>query len=278
MLVLKMAGGGHALVEGGLSWLAVAIGLWTAIVFLLMLARVEHFGFWRAILAGFLSSLGVALVALVICTLLYQPFSIPAGSMVPTLLVGDYVFASKFAYGYSRFSQPFSPLPFSGRVLGREPRRGDVVVFRLPKDERTDYVKRVVGLPGDRIQMKEGRLYINDVPVKREQLPDFVGDACGTDATAKVKRWRETLPNGASYETLDCVANGFYDNTSAYTVPAGHTFMLGDNRDNSTDSRVLSSVGYIPFENLIGRVDMIYYSLTPGSGEVRGGRIRTVVR
>jgi signal peptidase I len=114
MLVLKMARGGHALVEGGRSWLAVAIGLWTAIVFLLMLARVEHFGFWRTILAGFLSSLGVALlVTLVIRTLLYQPFSIPAGSMVPTLLVGDYVFASKFAYGYSRFSQPFSPLPFS---------------------------------------------------------------------------------------------------------------------------------------------------------------------
>ena len=152
-------------------------------------------------------------------------------------------------------------------------------MFRLPKDERTDYVKRVVGLPGDRIQMKEGLLYINDVPVKREPLSDFVGDACGTDdATARVKRWRETLPNGASYETLDCVAGGFYDNTNVYTVPAGHTFMLGDNRDNSTDSRMLSSIGYVPLENLIGRIDMIYFSLTPGSGEVRSERIGTVVR
>jgi signal peptidase I len=202
----------------------------------------------------------------------------PLTVTAPRPLVGDNVFASKFAYGYSRFSLPFSPPLFSGRVLGAEAQRGDVVVFRLPKDERTDYVKRVVGLPGDRIQMKEGLLYINDVPVKREPLPDFVGDACGTDATAKAKRWRETLPNGASYETLDCVANGFYDNTSVYTVPPGSYFMLGDNRDNSTDSRVLSSVGYIPFANLVGRVDVIYFSLTPGSGEVRSERIGTVVR
>jgi signal peptidase I len=244
-----------------------------------MLARVERFGFWRTILAWFLNSLLSALVvAMAVRTLLYQPFSIPAGSMVPTLLIGDSVFASKFPYGYSRFSLPFSPPLFSGRVLGAEPQRGDVVVFRLPKDERTDYVKRVVGLPGDRIQMREGLLYINDVPVKREPLPDFVGDACGSDTVAKVKRWRETLPNGASYETLDCVASGFYDNTSVYTVPPGHYFMLGDNRDNSTDSRVLSSIGYIPFENLIGRVDLIYFSRTPGSGEMREGRMGTVVR
>jgi signal peptidase I len=278
-LGLKAAGGGNTLVASGLSWLGIAIGLWTTVVFLLMLARVEQFGFWRTILAWFLNSFLLALlVAMAVRTLLYQPFSIPASSMIPTLLVGDNVFASKFAYGYSRFSLPFSPPLFSGRVLGAEPQRGDVVVFRLPKDERTDYVKRVVGLPGDRIQMKEGLLYINDVPVKREPLADFVGAACGTDTAAKVKRWRETLPNGVTYETLDCVPNGFYDNTSVYTVPAGSTFMLGDNRDNSTDSRVLSSVGYIPLENPIGRVDMIYFSLMPGSGEVRSERIGMVVR
>jgi signal peptidase I len=209
---------------------------------------------------------------------LYQPFNVPASSMMPTLLVGDYFFASKFPYGYSRFSLPFSPPLFSGRILGSEPQRGDIVVFRLPKDERTDYLKRVVGMPGERIQMKEGMLYINDVPVKREPLADFAGDACGSGAGPMVRRWREILPNGVSYETLDCVANGFLDNTSVYTVPAGHYFMLGDNRDNSTDSRVLSSVGYIPLENLIGRVDLIFFSRDPETREVRSERIGTMVR
>jgi signal peptidase I len=198
--------------------------------------------------------------------------------MMPTLRIGDYVFVSKFAYGYSRFSLPFSPPLFSGRVLGREPQRGDVVVFRLPRDQRTDYLKRVVGMPGERIQMKDGVLHINDVPVKRQPLADFVGDACGTDAPANVKRWRETLPNGASYETLDCVQNGYLDNTNVFTVPAGHYFMLGDNRDNSIDSRAPAVMGSIPLENLIGRVDLIFYSRISGSGEVRSDRIGTVVR
>src|ERR1700722_12761012 len=138
-------------------------------------------------------------------TFLFQPFNIPASSMVPTLLVGDYLFVSKYTYGYSRFSLPFSPPLFSGRIFGSEPKRGDVVVFRLPKDVQVDYVKRVVGLPGDRIQMKEGQLYINDAPVKREPIADYVGAACGSETTGKIKRWRETLPDGARYETLDCV-------------------------------------------------------------------------
>src|SRR6202140_827275 len=193
------------------------------------------------------------LIALVIRTVLFQPFNIPSGSMKATLLVGDYLFVSKYSYGYSRFSVPFALIPFSGRIFGSEPRRGDIVVFKLPKDDSTDYIKRVIGLPGDRIQMKDGLLYINDVPVKRERLSDFIGgDPCGSDATARVKRWKETLPNGVSYESLDCVDNGFYDNTNVYTVPPGHYFMMGDNRDNSTDSRVLSAVGYVPFENIVG--------------------------
>src|ERR1700759_371267 len=159
------------------------------------------------------------LIALVIRTFLFQPFNIPSGSMKATLLVGDYLFVSKFYYGYSHYSIPLSPPIFSGRILGSEPSRGDVVVFRLPKDETTDYIKRVIGLPGDRIQMRDGLLHINDQPVERERLSDFIGeDPCGSEATARVKRWKETLPNGVSYETLDCVDNGFYDNTIEYVV------------------------------------------------------------
>ena len=216
-------------------------------------------------------------------TFLFQPFNIPARSMVPTLLVGDFLFVSKYAYGYTHYSLPFSPRLFSGRIFGSDPLRGDVVVFRLPKDDSVDYIKRVVGLPGDRIQMKQGLLYINGAPVVRERLTDFVGDGdnCGSDSGAGTKRWRETLPNGVTYETLDCVDNGFYDNTNAYTVPDGHFFMLGDNRDNSTDSRVLSAVGYVPLENVVGRAGLIFFSRSPGSDRtapaLRSERIGTVV-
>ena len=205
------------------------------------------------------------LIALVIRTFLFQPFNIPSGSMKATLLVGDYLFVSKYSYGYSHYSIPLSPPLFSGRIFGSEPNRGDIVVFRLPKDDSTDYIKRVIGLPGDRIQMREGLLYINEKPIKRERLSDFIGeDPCGSDATARVKRWKETLPNGIVYYTLDLVDNSFYDNTPVYTVPPDHYFMMGDNRDNSTDSRVLSQVGYVPLQNIVGKAQIIFFSIHEG--------------
>ena len=214
------------------------------------------------ILLGLLLSL-----PLLVRTFLFQPFNIPARSMMPTLLVGDYFFVSKYAYGYSRYTWPFSSAPFPGRIWGAEPARGDVVAFLVPKDNATVYIKRVVGLPGDRIQMIQGLLHINGVPVARERLADFVGDdPCGEGASAGTRRWRETLPNGVSHETLDCVDNGFYDNTNVFTVPPGHFFMLGDNRDNSTDSRVLSSIGYVPLENIVGRAGMIFFSIGREAG------------
>jgi signal peptidase I len=173
---------------------------------------------------------------------------------------------SKYAYGYSRFSLPLGPHLFDGRIWSAEPKRGDIVVFKLPRDPSTDYIKRVVGLPGDRIQMIDGALYINGTAVKRERVDDFVSTN-GFGNTVRVARYRETLPNGVSYLTLDLTANGMEDNTQIFEVPPGHYFMMGDNRDNSTDSRVAPTsggVGYVPFENLVGRAEIIFFSVDEG--------------
>jgi signal peptidase I len=225
------------------------------------------------------------IIALVIRTFLFQPFNIPSGSMKATLLVGDYLFVSKYSYGYSHFSIPFSPPIFSGRIFSSPPQRGDVVVFRLPKDTSTDYIKRVIGLPGDKIQMIDGLLHINGQPIKRERVEDFIDTEEGVRAPP-VKRWRETLPNGVSYYSLDLVDNGFADNTQVYTVPDGEYFMMGDNRDNSTDSR-FSQVGPVPLENIVGRAQIIFFSVYEGERawefwrwpfSVRWSRLFTIVR
>jgi len=225
------------------------------------------------------------LIALGIQAFLFQPFNIPSGSMMATLLVGDYLFVSKFSYGYSRYSFPLSLPLFSGRIIGSPPERGDIVVFRLPTDTSADYIKRVIGLPGDRIQVRDGVVHINDQPVKREQIEDYI-DYDENPRGTRVRRWRETLPNGVTYDTLDLPFNQQADNTEVFTVPPDHYFMMGDNRHNSTDSRY-PQVGYVPFENLVGRAQIIFFSLAEGERawevwrwpwSVRWNRILNIVR
>ncbi|HJU19933.1 MAG TPA: signal peptidase I [Stellaceae bacterium] len=199
------------------------------------------------------------LIALGVRTFAYEPFNIPSGSMIPTLLVGDYLFVSKFSYGYSRYSLPFGLPLFSGRFLFHPPQRGDVAVFRLPSDPSIDYIKRIIGLPGDSIQVKNSILYINGKPAPRQQIQDYLYREDGT--VAPVPQYVETLPNGVKHRIIQVMDNhGPLDNTPVYHVPPGEYFGMGDNRDNSQDSRVLSVVGYIPAENLVGRADIIFFS------------------
>jgi len=214
------------------------------------------------------------LIALVVRTVAYEPFNIPSGSMVPTLLVGDYLFVSKFSYGYSRYSLPFGLPLFSGRIFlpfSDTPERGDVAVFKLPTDPSTDYIKRIVGLPGDRIQLRHGNLYINDQLVPRRPKEDYLYEEGGS--AMLFQQYDEALPRGPGAPTgepslahriIKNGNNGALDNTPVYSVPVGYYFAMGDNRDNSQDSRVLSAVGYIPAENLVGKAQFIFFS-TDGS-------------
>jgi signal peptidase I len=200
-----------------------------------------------------------ALIALTVRTFAYEPFNIPSGSMLPTLLVGDYLFVSKSSYGFSRYSLPLSLPLFKGRFFESVPERGDVAVFRLPTDPRTDYIKRIIGLPGDKIQVKEGLLFVNGKVTKRRRIKDFVqrdqwGNAVGW------AQYEETLPNGRTHLIIERSDHDQLDNTPEYVVPAGHYFAMGDNRDNSLDSRVLNHVGYIPAQNLVGRAEVLFFS------------------
>jgi signal peptidase I len=200
------------------------------------------------------------LIAVGIHTFLFEPFFIPSGSMVPTLLVGDYLFVNKFAYGYSHFSLPFSPDFFSGRVFGRMPERGTVVVFRPPGEPNTDYIKRVIGLPGDTVQMTNGQLFINGKQVPRTDVGNYIDDSSGGPVVAR--EYTETLPNRKSHEILKETDQGFANNTPVFTVPPGDLFMMGDNRDDSEDSRFMDGpVGYVPLENVIGPADVIFFSI-----------------
>ncbi|MEA4837070.1 MAG: signal peptidase I [Rhodospirillaceae bacterium] len=239
-----------------------------------------------------------AIIALLVRSVAFEPFSIPSGSMIPTLLVGDYLFVSKYSYGYSRYSLPFGPNLFEGRILASPPERGDVAVFKLPTDDSTDYIKRVIGLPGDRIQVTRGQLYINDQLVERRQIEDYVYRD-GRGNLRRQKRYIETLPNGRSHIILlnpDTETRRAYaalginyidpDNTGIYVVPENAYFMMGDNRDDSQDSRYLAQVGYVPFENLVGRAEIVWFSIDDSAsfwevwkwpGAIRWDRFFTVI-
>jgi len=207
------------------------------------------------------------LIALVVRTVAYEPFNIPSGSMIPTLLVGDYLFVSKFSYGYSRYSLPFGLPLFPGRILAfGQPHRGDIAVFKLPRDPSVDYIKRMIGLPGDKIQMIHGNLFINGQMVPRRPIEDCLYQENGT--AVLMHQYIESLPRGPGEEPLEhriikIGDEGMLDNTPVFEVPAGHYFAMGDNRDNSLDSRTLE-VGYVPLENLVGRAEFLFFS-TDGS-------------
>ena len=227
------------------------------------------------------------LIALVVRTFLFQPYNIPSGSMEGTLLIGDYLFVEKFAYGYSKFSFPWGRLlPSFDRVLERQPRRGDVIVFAEPSesDPSQVFIKRLIGLPGDRVQMLDGVLYLNDKPVPKVRVADFV--EINLDGYEHhIAQYRETLPDGKSYLVLDSIPDGPSDNTPVYLVPSGHYFMMGDNRDDSDDSRGI--VGYLPAENLVGKAEIEFFSIDDNKTQwwsiwtwpraIRYGRLFTLV-
>ena len=197
------------------------------------------------------------LLAVIIRSFLIQPFNIPSGSMKPTLLIGDYVFVSKWSYGFSRHSLPFSPPIFDGRIWGSDPARGDVAVFKYPPDPGKDYIKRVIGLPGDKVRLENSVIFVNEQPVERVQQGEYTDQYSGGTITIPVHM--ERLPNGKRYQTIDIEPGQSSDTTRVFEVPEGHYFFMGDNRDNSADSRY--DVGFVPAENLVGKAQIIFLSL-----------------
>lgn len=215
----------------------------------------------------FRTAMIAVILALIVRTFVFEPFNIPSGSMRPTLEIGDYLFVSKPSYGYSRYSFPFGLAPIEGRIWtgGRKPQRGDVIVFKLPTNTSVDYIKRVIGLPGDTIQVTNGRLYINHKIVPREELGGLENiRESGRDMA--VTTYLETLPNGVVHYIYEMGDDRPLDNTKEYKVPEGHYFMMGDNRDNSQDSRVQEAVGFVPEKNIVGRASMIFFSTNGYAG------------
>jgi signal peptidase I len=199
------------------------------------------------------------ILAMLVRVFFFEPFNIPSGSMKSTLLVGDYLFVSKLSYGYSRYTFPWGIIPFDGRIFAGEPKRGDVVVFKPPRDPSTDYIKRVIGLPGDRIEVHNGIVSINSQAAP--QTP--AGEYAGPGESRPKPRYEEALPNGVKHYVLHWERQGDLDNVGPFEVPAGHYFMMGDNRDESLDSRVPAwqrGVGFVPEQNLVGRANILFFS------------------
>ena len=208
------------------------------------------------------------ILALIIRSFLFQPFYIPSSSMEPNLLVGDRLFVAKYEYGYSRHSFPFSPKFTNKRFVAKKPSRGDVIVFKTPADNRTDYIKRLIGLPGDTIQMKDGEIFLNNKKIKRRSIKITKEINCGKQAI-NVNAFEESLPNGKKYIAV-YRDDGTMMNTDMFVVPDDHYFFMGDNRDCSKDSRFLSSVGYVSFINLVGKAKIIFFS----NDKKKGGFIK----
>jgi len=205
-------------------------------------------------------------IAVIIRSLFFQPFYIPSSSMEPTLLIGDRIFVNKYTYGYSKHSFPFSPPFFSNRVFNKAPNYGDLAVFKTPMDNRTDYIKRLIGMPGDTIQFINGKIFLNDGEILRKKTNNKYKIRCG-NLRPEVFSYEETLPNGKKYIAV-YKKKGTYMNSDKFTVPLNHYFFLGDNRDCSRDSRYLSSVGYVSNENLVGKASIIFFSNDTVSGSI----------
>ena len=206
------------------------------------------------------------IIAIIIRSLFIQPFFIPSSSMEPNLLVGDRLFVTKYTYGYSKHSFPFSPPIFKGRLFQKEPKRGDIVVFKTPADNRTDYIKRLIGLPGDKIQFIDSNLFINNSEILKSRISKRDTIYCGKKKI-DVFTFEELLPNGKKYNTV-YLKNFSYQNSDIFTVPEKNYFFLGDNRDCSKDSRFLTSVGYVHEDNLVGKARFIFFSSDKSIGSI----------